>query len=291
MYDVETSGMTFTGAFASNATLGIPPRYAGKERDTESGNDFFNARYYNSNTARFLSPDPLPWIGWQGVSKDYQEKFDMWIANPQNLNEYAYVNNNPMNHTDPTGMNACGTNDDKTCKVTITITARTKDKDGKYTDGKGHDDYNAIATVTVDDGKTIHTYEFLAKSTPDNSRTAGTVADGTYASIASTHHPGQPNAYPVISINSGHQIPTAFPNPNPRAPSEWTVDWVEIHKAGLNDAASTRDPDAAHHVSDGCQTILTSQYPEFERVTGLVPTAGAQQQRFTVILDANGGDE
>jgi RHS repeat-associated protein len=33
-------------------------RYTGKERDTESGNDYFGARYYASSMGRFLSPDP-----------------------------------------------------------------------------------------------------------------------------------------------------------------------------------------------------------------------------------------
>ena len=32
-------------------------RYTGKERDTESGNDYFMARYYSSNMGRFMSPD------------------------------------------------------------------------------------------------------------------------------------------------------------------------------------------------------------------------------------------
>jgi hypothetical protein len=31
----------------------------GKERDTESGNDYFGARHYLSSMGRFLSPDPL----------------------------------------------------------------------------------------------------------------------------------------------------------------------------------------------------------------------------------------
>ena len=34
-------------------------RSTGKERDTESGNDYFGARYYGSSMGRFLSPDPL----------------------------------------------------------------------------------------------------------------------------------------------------------------------------------------------------------------------------------------
>jgi hypothetical protein len=34
------------------------PRSTGKERDSESGNDYFGARYYASTMGRFLSPDP-----------------------------------------------------------------------------------------------------------------------------------------------------------------------------------------------------------------------------------------
>jgi RHS repeat-associated protein len=33
-------------------------RFTGKERDTESGNDYFGARYYASSMGRFMSPDP-----------------------------------------------------------------------------------------------------------------------------------------------------------------------------------------------------------------------------------------
>jgi RHS repeat-associated protein len=62
--------------------------FTGKERDSESGNDYFGARYYNSNIAgRWLTPDwsskvePVPYA-----------KLD----NPQTLNLYAYVGNNPL---------------------------------------------------------------------------------------------------------------------------------------------------------------------------------------------------
>ena len=33
-------------------------KFTGKERDTESGNDYFGARYYSSNMGRFMTPDP-----------------------------------------------------------------------------------------------------------------------------------------------------------------------------------------------------------------------------------------
>jgi len=75
----------------------------GKERDVESGNDYFGARYYGSSMGRFMSPDPLPWISWQGADKDDRARFAEYIANPQNLDLYAYVRNNPLIFTDPTG--------------------------------------------------------------------------------------------------------------------------------------------------------------------------------------------
>jgi RHS repeat-associated protein len=32
-------------------------QFTGKERDSESGNDYFEARYYASSMGRFMSPD------------------------------------------------------------------------------------------------------------------------------------------------------------------------------------------------------------------------------------------
>ncbi|MFZ0731012.1 MAG: RHS repeat-associated core domain-containing protein, partial [Candidatus Sulfotelmatobacter sp.] len=66
----------------------------GKERDTESGNDYFGARYYASSMGRFMSPD------WSAKAQPVPyAKMD----NPQTLNLYAYVLNNPMTGRDPDG--------------------------------------------------------------------------------------------------------------------------------------------------------------------------------------------
>ena len=70
-----------------------PLHFTGKERDAESGNDYFGARYYASTMGRFMSPDP----GNIGVK----------IANPQTWNMYSYGLNNPLTITDPTGMYVC----------------------------------------------------------------------------------------------------------------------------------------------------------------------------------------
>jgi RHS repeat-associated protein len=59
-----------------------------KERDVESGNDSYGARYCSSNMGRLMSPDRL----------------GGHLENPQTLKKYAYVRNNPLSLTDPTGL-------------------------------------------------------------------------------------------------------------------------------------------------------------------------------------------
>jgi RHS repeat-associated protein len=66
-------------------------KFTGKEHDTESGLDNFEARYYASPMGRMLSADPV------FISADR-------IADPQGLNLYAYARNNPVTITDPTGL-------------------------------------------------------------------------------------------------------------------------------------------------------------------------------------------
>lgn len=65
-------------------------RFTGKERDAESGLDYFGARYFSGAQGRFTSPDP----------KQFNSKF---ISNPQKWNKYAYVLNNPLAAIDPDG--------------------------------------------------------------------------------------------------------------------------------------------------------------------------------------------
>jgi RHS repeat-associated protein len=74
-----------------------PLHFTGKERDAESGNDYFGARYYSSTMGRFLSPDPILYN-------------DLRLLNPQRWNKYAYVINNPLVLTDPTGKDAIAVN-------------------------------------------------------------------------------------------------------------------------------------------------------------------------------------
>jgi RHS repeat-associated protein len=70
---------------------GMRNRFTGKERDDETGLDYFLARYYSSSLGRFTSPDPI------FIS-------DKQTFNAQLWNLYSYVGNNPLVCTDPTGM-------------------------------------------------------------------------------------------------------------------------------------------------------------------------------------------
>lgn len=78
----------------SNCGDATEHHFTGKERDSESGNDYFGARYYASNMGRFMSPD------WAAkVSPVPYAKLD----DPQSLNLYAYVRNNPLSRADLDG--------------------------------------------------------------------------------------------------------------------------------------------------------------------------------------------
>ena len=80
-----------TGYTASLAD-GPAQKFTGKERDSESGLDFFGARYYGGAFGRFVSVDPL------------LDSADP--TNPQSWNRYTYTFNNPLKYVDPDGMEA-----------------------------------------------------------------------------------------------------------------------------------------------------------------------------------------
>jgi RHS repeat-associated protein len=66
-------------------------QFTSYERDNaanDSGLDYANARFYSSRIGRFTSTDPLT-----GSLED-----------PQSLNRYSYVSNDPINTIDPSGL-------------------------------------------------------------------------------------------------------------------------------------------------------------------------------------------
>jgi RHS repeat-associated protein len=79
---------------AGSGTDATEHHFTGKERDTESGNDYFGARYYGSTMGRFMSPD------WTKVPEGipYAD-----LSDPQSLNLYSYTKNNPLTRIDADG--------------------------------------------------------------------------------------------------------------------------------------------------------------------------------------------
>jgi RHS repeat-associated protein len=71
------------------ATDTVAQKFTAKERDAETGLDWFNVRYFSAAQGRFTSPD--------------QPFIDQDPSNPQSWNLYNYGRNNPLRYSDPTG--------------------------------------------------------------------------------------------------------------------------------------------------------------------------------------------
>ncbi|MFN8007240.1 MAG: RHS repeat-associated core domain-containing protein [Terriglobia bacterium] len=88
------TGYGSRGSIFGYGGIDIRQKFTSKERDSESNLDFFLARYFSGPQGRFMTPDwsvkpqPVPYAD---------------LTNPQTLNLYSYVINNPLNRTDPLG--------------------------------------------------------------------------------------------------------------------------------------------------------------------------------------------
>jgi RHS repeat-associated protein len=115
----------------------VGSRYTSKERDAESGLDNFGARYMASTMGRFMSADPFTVTPGR-------------VVDPQQLNLYAYVRNNPLKHIDPTGMLI----DDAACKQDmkhcgkdwqkVQDIANQQDKNGNYLHPELHNELTTL---------------------------------------------------------------------------------------------------------------------------------------------------
>jgi RHS repeat-associated protein len=92
--------------------------FTGRERDTETGNDYLEARYYSSAAGRFLSPD---------------DGSDQNPLNPQSWNLYSYGRNNPLAGVDPDGRQytVCDANHQNCTSIDDKTFEADEDKDRK----------------------------------------------------------------------------------------------------------------------------------------------------------------
>ncbi len=178
-------------------------KFTGKERDDESGLDYFGARYYGNALGRFITPD---WAA-KVTAVPYAE-----FGDPQSLNLYSYVRNIPTTKYDADGH--CSGDECSKVKVTVTAPpvgvvqnqqAGTTKTGITYQSGVG-----TTATVTVTDKKgnpmpglsvkeTPTTKDNLTgKSVPTTANPApvttsaqGTIKDNVTASLRSDPQPHQ----------------------------------------------------------------------------------------------------
>jgi RHS repeat-associated protein len=78
---------SFGNITSSTGSLVSPFRYTGREWDSETGLYYYRARYYDSSVGRFLSEDPIKFLG--------------------GIDFYAYVKNSVPNTFDPLGLAQC----------------------------------------------------------------------------------------------------------------------------------------------------------------------------------------
>jgi len=163
-----------TTAQGYSQTDGVRQKFTGYERDSESGLDFAQARYYSSAQGRFTSTDPIALTASR-------------LHDPQRINLYAYVRNNPLSLVDPDGEDTIHT---RVEEYSFTI-----EREGR--DNKGNTwRYSVQITVTErtterrdDDGNLIQKHTTATATAENTDRAINTLSErelGTVANVAST---------------------------------------------------------------------------------------------------------
>jgi RHS repeat-associated protein len=171
-------------------------RSTGKERDAESGNDYFEARYFGSSMGRFMSPD---WSD-EPDTIPYAE-----FENPQTLNLYSYARNNPMLYNDPDGHDVSVCDNNGHCNTVTNdqykaaqqagnsggLSAATLDQVGNSKDANGN--FTATA-ITNSSGQQVGTATYVPGNNPGIDPYVGNNAQGLATMSA---------AYKVVNTATG----------------------------------------------------------------------------------------
>ena len=177
--------MTYASKCCLSAASDPLCNFTGKERDTESGNDYFGARYYGSSMGRFSSPD----VGADLVPLPYAT-----FENPQSLNLYSYVQNNPLTSVDADGRQ-------------VTVCSFVTNGDGSTGQSCNTiSDAAYAAGVAAQQTQNANNGPYSGIQAPGGARPDGIITDNGQAVGTATWSPNPPS-----SLASGQAIPSAFP--------------------------------------------------------------------------------
>ena len=152
-----------------------PYRFTGKERDAESGNDYFGARYYVSSMGRFMSPD---------------DGSDFDPESPQNWNLYSYVRNDPLSGVDENGRQ-------------VTVCSFVNNADGSTGQSCNTiSDAAYAAGVAAQQAQNANNGPYSGIQAPGGARPDGIITDNGQAVGTATWSPDPPS-----SLASGQAIP------------------------------------------------------------------------------------
>jgi RHS repeat-associated protein len=178
--------------------------FTGKERDAESGLDYFGARYMASSMGRFMSPDPLLNSGRPD--------------NPQTWNRYTYALNNPLTITDPTGLynliNNCAA-DNKRCNSDFNkeakqlkdgLAALTKAVNGLKDGDQKTDLQGALGAIgTENDGNNVGVQFGALGVNAAGETNINVSAAGAVTGYTVTFDPGKTHGMFDQAINAAHE--------------------------------------------------------------------------------------
>lgn len=142
--------------------------FTGKERDTESGLDYFGARYMGSSMGRFMSPD----FSDEPDTVPYAE-----FENPQTLNLYSYGHNSLLVYNDPDGhdVSVCDNNGKCNTVSNDAYTAAQKGNNGGLNvptldqvgmNGNGSGQFNSTS-ITDSSGNSVGTATYVSNGGAD----------------------------------------------------------------------------------------------------------------------------
>lgn len=197
-------------------------RFPGQYFDAESGLHYNWNRYYDPQVGRYTQSDPIGLAG--------------------GINTYAYVDSNPLNFTDPTGLDRWG---DTMCLPTHVYVVQSSGN------GKDGPTWGAAGSASNDSLESPGFMSFPANSFPDRTYGSPGIVSGTYyGTYGSTAHgfPSVGKRGPGIVMNQNKAIPTLGPNPAQGGLS--FADYVHMHCQNYGQSRSDTNRGSA-----GCLTV------------------------------------